>query len=168
MGIMHLYQLISATIHRSSLHGCMYSDSGRQGQLTFEGRTYRVDLLDLPTVVESYKTLDDTNLVKTGDIGQVGHSVSAQRRLILTPCGVNLHEQSVAVSDNHLCLTLCQVLVVGGEVALGQTEAKDGVTPPMRNARERHFKKLPEIPPAVCIRTACTFSGCLPFLIPAC
>ena len=72
----HLHQLMSPALHRSSLHGCLPSDSGRQGQLTFEGRTYRVDLLDLPTVVESYKTLDDTNLVKTGDIGQVGHTVT--------------------------------------------------------------------------------------------
>jgi transcription initiation factor TFIID subunit 7 len=39
--------------------------------LQFEGVNYGVDLLDLPTVVESYKTLDDINLVKTGDIGQV-------------------------------------------------------------------------------------------------
>ena len=61
---------------------------------------------------------------------------------------------------------LCQVLVVGGEVASGQSEAKDGVTPPMRNARERHFKKLPEIPSKVCVRTACTFSGCVSFFDP--
>lgn len=27
--------------------------------------------MDLPTVVESYKTYDDTNLIKTADIGQV-------------------------------------------------------------------------------------------------
>lgn len=36
-----------------------------------EGVRYPVTLQDLPTVVESYKTLDDTNLVKTADIGQV-------------------------------------------------------------------------------------------------
>ena len=51
--------------------GMLSAENGRHGQLTFEGKTYRVDLLDLPTVVESYKTLDDVNLVKTGDVGQV-------------------------------------------------------------------------------------------------
>ena len=33
---------------------------------------YPVTVLNLPSVVESYKTLDDVNLVKTTDIGQVG------------------------------------------------------------------------------------------------
>lgn len=32
---------------------------------------HRVVLQNLPTVVESYKTLDDANLVKVADIGQV-------------------------------------------------------------------------------------------------
>lgn len=47
------------------------TESARQGVLTVDGVSHQVDLLDLPTVVESYKTYDDTNLVKTGDIGQV-------------------------------------------------------------------------------------------------
>lgn len=34
-------------------------------------RSYPVTVLNLPSVVESYKTLDDVNLVKTCDIGQV-------------------------------------------------------------------------------------------------
>lgn len=37
-----------------------------------DGEQHRVILQDLPTVVESYKTLDDANLVKVADIGQVG------------------------------------------------------------------------------------------------
>jgi transcription initiation factor TFIID subunit 7 len=41
------------------------------GVLRFEGRDYQLTLLNLPTVTESYKTYDDINLVKTGDIGQV-------------------------------------------------------------------------------------------------
>ncbi len=35
---------------------------------------YPVKLLNLPTVVEAYKTYDDINLVKINDIGQVGAS----------------------------------------------------------------------------------------------
>ena len=48
-----------------------FPDSGRQGQLVLEGSSYNIDVLTLPTVVESYKTLDDEHIVKTGDIGQV-------------------------------------------------------------------------------------------------
>lgn len=36
---------------------------------------------------------------------------------------------------------------MGGEVAPDQIESKDGITPPMRNARERHFKKIPQVDP---------------------
>lgn len=46
-------------------------DSDRKGVLTVDGEQHEVWLQDLPTVVESYKTLDDANLVKVTDIGQV-------------------------------------------------------------------------------------------------
>jgi transcription initiation factor TFIID subunit 7 len=50
---------------------CAPQEDPRRGQFTVGGRSYPVTLLDLPTVVESYKTYDDINLVKTNDIGQV-------------------------------------------------------------------------------------------------
>lgn len=53
------------------LHGALLADSDVSGVLRFEGRDYELTLLNLPTVTESYKTYDDINLVKTGDIGQV-------------------------------------------------------------------------------------------------
>lgn len=54
---------------------------------------YPVTVLNLPSVVESYKTLDDVNLVKTTDIGQVCKGS--------TCCGL-----LAAVVDNvHLPLT---------------------------------------------------------------
>ncbi|KAL4436073.1 hypothetical protein ABPG77_005521 [Micractinium sp. CCAP 211/92] len=95
-----------------------FSDSDRQGVFAFGGREWPVTVLNLPSVVESYKTLDDTNLVKTTDIGQV--------------------------------------LVVGGDPADPQQaqeaaagEARDGVTPPMRNARERIFRRPIDVSPQV-------------------
>lgn len=69
-------------------------------------------MLNLPTVAECYKTYDDVNLVKTGDIGQV---------LVVGPL---LPEEAR-----------------GGE-------ARDGITPPMRNARERVFRKPLDVAPA--------------------
>mmetsp|Transcript_5363 Transcript_5363/g.11774 ORF Transcript_5363/g.11774 Transcript_5363/m.11774 type:complete len:186 (-) Transcript_5363:24-581(-) len=88
-----------------------FQDDGREGVLALGDKAYPVKLLDLPTVVESYKTLDDTNLVKTGDIGQM--------------------------------------IMVAGQPPADTLEARDGVTPPMRNARERHFRQLPHVSPEV-------------------
>jgi TATA-binding protein-associated factor Taf7 len=47
------------------------AENGREGVLNVAGQPYPVRVLDLPTIVESYKTYDDINLVKTGDVGQV-------------------------------------------------------------------------------------------------
>ena len=43
----------------------------REGYLLVDGKEYPVKRQDLPTIVESFKTYDDINLVKTGDLGQV-------------------------------------------------------------------------------------------------
>lgn len=79
------------------------------GILRFGGDDYQLTVLNLPTVAECYKTYDDVNLVKTGDVGQV---------LVVGP-------------------------IVGDEARLG--EIRDGITPPMRNARERVFRKPIEV-----------------------
>ena len=52
--------------------------SGRSGTFVLDGETFPLVLQDLPTIVESYKTYDDINLVKTADIGQVLHASSAR------------------------------------------------------------------------------------------
>lgn len=48
-----------------------FTEPGRNGRLSVDGVSYPVTVLDLPTVVESYKTYDDINLVKTADVGQI-------------------------------------------------------------------------------------------------
>lgn len=76
-----------------------------EGRLVFEGNEYALTVLNLPSVSEIYKTYDDINLVKSGDIGQV---------------------------------------LVVGEIAQNEAttgEITDGITPPMRNARDRIFRK---------------------------
>ena len=50
---------------------------GRKGTFTFDDIVLPASLKDLPTIVESYKTYDDINLVKTGDIGQVTYQLSS-------------------------------------------------------------------------------------------
>ncbi|KAL6760814.1 TAFII55 protein conserved region-domain-containing protein [Haematococcus lacustris] len=88
-----------------------FPEDGRHGVLSVEGQSHSVRVLDLPTVVESYKTYDDVNLVKTGDVGQI--------------------------------------LVVGGSIPEGQTESTDGLTPPMRKARQRHLRPRTAATPAM-------------------
>ena len=67
-------------------------------------------MLNLPAVTECYKTYDDINLVKVGDVGRV---------LVV---GAILPEET-------------------------RGEARNGVTPPLRNARERVFRQPIGVPP---------------------
>ncbi|KAF8056368.1 TAF7 [Scenedesmus sp. PABB004] len=84
----------------------------RHGVLEVDGQQHTVILQDLPTVVESYKTLDDANLVKVADIGQV-------------------------------------LLVVDPDLPPPTSyDSPDGVTPPMRKARARHFRPPITLPEA--------------------
>jgi transcription initiation factor TFIID subunit 7 len=61
----------------------------RLGSLRVGGDTFPAKLLDLPTRVESWKTLDDTNLVKSADIGQV---------IVVGPPGVPLPQGTVCLN----------------------------------------------------------------------
>lgn len=45
--------------------------SGRKGTFSMGNDTFPLTVQDLPTIIESYKTYDDVNLVKTANIGQV-------------------------------------------------------------------------------------------------
>ena len=103
--------------------------ASRTGKLTFQGLAYDATLLDLPTVVESYKTYDDTNLVKTGDVGQM--------------------------------------LLIGPPPDPSQTESTDGVTLPMRNARKRHFRTLPEVDPQLVRRVEQDLHDICSYRVPA-
>eukprot|EP00899_Mesostigma_viride_P008688 jgi/Mesvir1/17820/Mv12915-RA.1 len=46
-------------------------DNGREGTFTVGGQALPAVLLDLPCVVESFKTRDENHLVKSADIGQM-------------------------------------------------------------------------------------------------
>lgn len=47
------------------------TEDGRNGTFMIGNESFPASLLDLPAVVESYKTYDDSVLIKTADIGQV-------------------------------------------------------------------------------------------------
>ncbi|GAV80297.1 LOW QUALITY PROTEIN: TAFII55_N domain-containing protein, partial [Cephalotus follicularis] len=48
-----------------------FAKDGRGGALVIGNDRFPASLLDLPAVVESFKTYDDSALVKTADIGQM-------------------------------------------------------------------------------------------------
>lgn len=48
-----------------------FTEDGRSGEFVIGDEHFPAYLLDLPSVVESYKTYDDNSLVKTADISQV-------------------------------------------------------------------------------------------------
>ena len=91
------------------VHTYVCVDSGVNGRLRFDGETYQLTLLNLPAVTECYKTYDEVNLVKSGDVGQV-----------------------LVVGD-----------LIPEEVTTG--EMRDGITPSMRNARQRIFREPIEV-----------------------
>lgn len=47
------------------------TEDGRNGTFVIGDDQFPASLLDLPSILESYKTYDDNVLIKTADIGQV-------------------------------------------------------------------------------------------------
>ncbi|CAH9077096.1 unnamed protein product [Cuscuta epithymum] len=87
------------------------SEDGRSGTFVIGNERFPTSLLDLPCIVESYKTYDDSVLIKTADIGQM-----------------------ILVREE-------------GDPAPDGVEYKHGLTPPMRDARRRRFRREPDLNP---------------------
>lgn len=88
-----------------------FSEDGRSGTFSIGNDQFPASLLDLPCVVESYKTYDDNVLIKTADIGQM----------------IMVREESDPAPDD--------------------VEYRHGLTPPMRDARKRRFRREPDLNP---------------------
>ncbi|KAI7729185.1 hypothetical protein M8C21_025859 [Ambrosia artemisiifolia] len=88
-----------------------FSDDGRNGTFVIGDDHFPASLLDLPAIVESYKTYDDSVLIKTADVGQI-----------------------IMVRDQ-------------GDPAPDSVEYRHGLTPPMRDARRRRFRREPDLNP---------------------
>ncbi|CAF2057290.1 hypothetical protein HID58_070708 [Brassica napus] len=88
-----------------------FSEDGRSGTFVIGNEEFPASLLDLPAVVESFKTYDDSALVKTADIGQM-----------------------IMVRDP-------------GDPAPNSVEYRHGLTPPMKEARKRRFRREPDLNP---------------------
>lgn len=88
-----------------------FSEDGRSGTFVIGNDHFPASLMDLPCVVESFKTYDDSALVKTADIGQM-----------------------IMVREP-------------GDSAPDVIEYRHGLTPPMRDARKRRFRREPDLNP---------------------
>uniref|UniRef100_A0A5B7B4P1 Putative transcription initiation factor TFIID subunit 7 n=2 Tax=Davidia involucrata TaxID=16924 RepID=A0A5B7B4P1_DAVIN len=88
-----------------------FSEDGRSGTFILGNDHFPASLLDLPCIVESYKTYDDSVLIKTADIGQM----------------IMVREE--------------------GDSAPDVVEYRHGLTPPMRDARRRRFRREPDLNP---------------------
>ena len=95
-------------------------------------QSFPASLLDLPTVVESYKTYDDSFLVKAADIGQVKVKIYVYILLICRPHNHFKLEQMIMVREED-------------DPAPEGVEYKHGLTPPMRDARRRRFRREPDL-----------------------
>ncbi|XP_073394987.1 transcription initiation factor TFIID subunit 7-like isoform X2 [Physcomitrium patens] len=84
---------------------------GRSAIFTIGEDHFPTSLLDLPCVIESYKTYDDNVLIKTADIGQI----------------ILVQEEGLPVPEGP--------------------EYKHGLTPAMRDARRRRFRREPDLNP---------------------
>ncbi|GAU20056.1 hypothetical protein TSUD_381480 [Trifolium subterraneum] len=93
-----------------------FGEDGRSGTFVIGDEHFPASLLDLPAVVESYKTYDDNSLVKTADIGQM-----------------------IMVRES-------------GDAAPDVIESRHGLTPPMRDARKRRFRREPDLNPELVSR----------------
>ncbi|KAJ1397191.1 TAFII55 protein, conserved region [Sesbania bispinosa] len=93
-----------------------FGEDGRSGTFVIGNDHFPASLLDLPCVVESYKTYDDSSLIKTADIGQM-----------------------IMVRES-------------GDAAPDVIEYRHGITPPMRDARKRRFRREPDLNPELVSR----------------
>ncbi|GLJ55164.1 hypothetical protein SUGI_1184000 [Cryptomeria japonica] len=90
-----------------------FSDDGRTGTFIVGNQKLSVSLLDLPCILESYKSYDDSVLIKTADISQM-----------------------IMVSEE------CSPEPEGPDY-------RHGLTPPMRDARKRRFRREPDLNPEI-------------------
>ncbi|XP_048425890.1 transcription initiation factor TFIID subunit 7-like isoform X1 [Pyrus x bretschneideri] len=88
-------------------------EDGRTGTFVIGNDRFPASLFDLPCVVESFKTYDDSVLIKTADIGQM----------------IMVRDPSDPAPDT--------------------VEYRHGLTPPMRDARKRRFRREPDLNPEI-------------------
>jgi transcription initiation factor TFIID subunit 7 len=106
----------------------------RRGTVRFDGWVLPAKITDLPTIIESHKTLDGKNFYKTADICQLMVCKEDTDDTAGAPKPDDTTTTAAAADDPH-----------------GQRKGKDGkdrkhlwphgITPPLKNARKKRFRK---------------------------
>lgn len=109
-----------------------FSEDGRAGQLHIGSDVFPAKLLDLPTKVESWKSLDDVNLVKSADIGQV---------IVVAPPGGTLPSEDVSVNGVTVALR-CVSLALPRVCLRARSETVRFCR--SRDAQRTHFRRPPD------------------------
>ena len=103
----------------------------RHGRVQFDRCSMPARLYDLPTIIESYKTLDRKNFYKTADISQI---------LI---CKED-HDSDSSVNDNEedgKKSKYDKLFASIGGAGKREFLYPHGITPPLKNVRKRRFRK---------------------------
>ncbi|XP_008681208.1 transcription initiation factor TFIID subunit 7 isoform X2 [Zea mays] len=78
-----------------------FSEDGRNGTFMIGNESFPASLLDLPAVVESYKTYDDSVLIKTADVGQAELVNQVEKHLISIMHGVSVNQNASATGGEE-------------------------------------------------------------------
>jgi TATA-binding protein-associated factor Taf7 len=102
-----------------------FGEDGRTGTLRVGSDVYPAKLQDLPTKVETWKTLDDVNLVKAADVGQI---------IVVSPPGEALPTDDVSVDGVTLAMRcVCEARKHMALVSNSRLSHRD--------AKRTHFRK---------------------------
>lgn len=117
-------------------------DDMRHGFVRFDDWTMPTRLFDLPSIIESYKTLDKKNLYKTADISQI---MICKEHEGETNHDSNVSEDKEESSQPQKPDYDALFASVGG---VGKRDGKEkkflfphGITPPLKNVRKKRFRK---------------------------
>lgn len=105
----------------------------RQGIVKFDNWSMPARLFDLPTIIESYKTLDRKNFYKTADVSQILICREDSNGAAADIINTENDDEKKKYFD-------CLFSSVGG---VGKREFlfPHGITPPLKNVRKRRFRK---------------------------
>ena len=119
----------ASSSHAAAELELVFSEDGRTGHLRVGADSYPAKLMDLPTKAESWKTLDDVNLVKAADIGQI---------IVVAPPGAALPTEEVCLNGITVAMRCVPRTDRGFSSSLTRAPP-----PPLcdRDAQRTHFRK---------------------------
>lgn len=140
--ILRLPQAQAAALHQAIKSGepltkrlsIKFDNDIRHGCVKFDNHILPARLFDLPTIIESYKTLDRKNLYKTADISQILICKEDDDGQNTNLINNQDDEDSKKAKYDRLFSSI-------GGVGKREYLYPHGITPPLKNVRKRRFRK---------------------------